>query len=228
MLADIIQSELIAMAQVVSIDLVLAGDNAIVVGMAACGVAAEDRRKVIFCGILAAVLLRIAFAAVTTQLLAIIGLSLAGGLLLLWVCWKLYRDLRRQETQEAAAGLFGGDPAAVDCGGGISVGADGAAVLAAAPRKTVREAIWQVALADVSMSLDNVLAVAGAAGEHMSALVMGLLLSVVLMGVGAALIARLLQRHRWLGYLGLALIAYVAVKMIMDGGMEIGRAMAGG
>lgn len=215
------------MAQVMSIDLVLAGDNAIVVGMAACGVAPEERGKVIFCGIMAAVLLRIAFAAATTQLLAIIGLTLAGGLLLLWVCWKLYRDLREQKAEDSAVELFSGDGNAADCAGGTSLGATGAAVIAAAPRKTVGAAIWQVAMADVSMSLDNVLAVAGAAGEHLSALVVGLALSVLLMGVSAALIARLLQRHRWLGYLGLALIAYVAVKMIVDGSVEIVQAMAG-
>ena len=227
MLADTIHSELIALVQVVGIDLVLAGDNAIVVGMAACSVAAAERRKVIFWGIFAAVVLRIGFAAITTQLLAIIGLTLAGGILLLWVCWKLYRELREQRAADCAGGLFDGNPALAECGDGLSAGTVGAAAIAAPPQKTVREAIVQVAIADVSMSLDNVLAVAGAAGEHMSALVIGLTLSVVLMGVGAALIARLLQRHRWLGYIGLALIAYVAGKMILDGGMEVTRAMAG-
>jgi len=215
------------MVQVVSIDLVLAGDNAIVVGVAACGVAPGQRGKVIFFGIMGAVFLRIAFAAVTTQLLAIIGLTLAGGILLLWVCWKLYRELREQRAQDAAAGLYSGDLGAVDCAAGATGAAAGAAVVAAVPHKSVASAIWQVVVADVSMSLDNVLAVAGAAGEHMLALVVGLALSVILMGVCAALVAQLLQRHRWLGYLGLALIAYVAGKMIVDGSMEISRAMAG-
>jgi YjbE family integral membrane protein len=226
-LAETFHSELIALMQVVGIDLVLAGDNAIVVGMAACGVAAEQRRKVICWGIFAAVVLRIGFAAITTQLLAIIGLTLAGGILLLWVCWKLYRELREQHCEDAATELYDGDPATADCGAGIAVSAAGIAVVAAIPRKTVRQAIVQVAVADLSMSLDNVLAVAGAAGEHMSALVVGLTLSVVLMGIGASVIARLLQSHRWLGYLGLVLIAYVAGKMIVDGGMEVTRAMAG-
>jgi len=219
---DFLYSEFIAMLQVVFIDLVLAGDNAIVVGMAAAGVPAEERRKVICWGILAAVVMRICFAAVTTQLLAIIGLTLAGGVLLLWVSWKLYRDLREQKEQDSAAELL--DEGDGDGMVAVAVNGSGVAAVAVAPRKTVREAIWQVAVADVSMSLDNVLAVAGAAGEHMSALVVGLALSVVLMGIGAALIARVLQRYHWLGYLGLALIAYVALSMVVKGGIEIAAA----
>jgi YjbE family integral membrane protein len=197
------------MCQVIFIDLVLAGDNAIVVGMVAAGVAPELRRRVICGGIAMAVILRIMFAAVTIQLLGIIGLTLAGGLLLLWVCWKLYRELREQAAE--AIGV-----SALEDGDGKS----------AMPRKTIRQAIAQVAIADLSMSLDNVLAVAGAASDHPRAMVFGLVLSVVLMGVGATFIAHLLQRHQWIAYLGLAVIGYVSVSMIWRGGFEV-AAVAG-
>jgi YjbE family integral membrane protein len=207
-----------AFFQVVFIDLVLAGDNAIVVAMAAAGVDPEHRRKVIIGGIGAAVVLRIIFATVTMQLLDIIGLLFAGGILLLWVCWKLWRELREQRAEDNAAKMLdemepgAGDEPAGGCAGSTqSVGRS----------KTIRQAIWQVVVADVSMSLDNVLAVAGAAKEHMSALIFGLALSVVLMGAGAALIARVLQRYHWVGYLGLALIGYVAASMIWRGAYEI-------
>lgn len=198
------QSELWAMCQVIFIDLVLAGDNAIVVGMVAAGVAPELRRKVIIGGIAMAVILRICFAGVTMQLLDIVGLTFAGGLLLLWVCWKLYRELREQAAEDAGAAA-------------LEDGAEGNQM----PRKTIGSAIWQVALADVSMSLDNVLAVAGAAVDHTRAMIFGLLLSVVLMGVGATFIAGLLQRHFWIAYLGLAVIGYVSVSMIYRGGGEL-------
>ena len=198
------------MLQVILIDLVLAGDNAIVVGMVAASVAPEQRRRVIFGGIIAAVILRIAFAGVTIQLLDIIGLTLAGGILLLWVCWKLYRELREQAAEAAGAALLDDDEKNDP----------------AAPRepKTIRQAIVQVAVADISMSLDNVLAVAGAAEDHPRAMVVGLVLSVVLMGIGASLIANLLQRHHWIAYVGLALIGYVSVSMIWRGGMEVATA----
>ena len=194
------------MVQVIFIDLVLAGDNAIIVGMAAAGVARQNRRKVIVIGILLAVVLRIIFATVTVQLLAIIGLTLAGGLLLLWVCWKFYRDLAERRQEDLGAAMLEAD--------------DGPA---AAPEnaKPVRTAIWHVALADVSMSLDNVLAVAGAAGDHLSALIVGLVFSVILMGVAASMIAGLLQRHHWIAYLGLALIGYVALSMVYRGTYEV-------
>jgi YjbE family integral membrane protein len=194
------------MCQVIFIDLVLAGDNAIVVGMVAAGVAPEQRRRVIIGGIAMAVVLRIMFAAVTMQLLGIIGLTLAGGLLLLWVCWKLYRELREQAAEESGV-------QALENGEGES----------GMPRKTIRQAMMQVAVADFSMSLDNVLAVAGAASDHPRAMVFGLILSVVLMGVGATFIARLLQRHQWIAYLGLAVIGYVAVSMTWRGGFELAR-----
>ncbi len=208
MFGEFASSEISALVQVVLIDLVLAGDNAIVVGMAAATVAPEMRRKVICGGILMAVVLRIAFAAVTVQLLAIIGLTLAGGILLLWVCWKFYRELAAQREEDIGADMLD---------------ADGAAP-AAAKHKPMSSAIWQVAIADISMSLDNVLAVAGAAQDHMSALIVGLSLSVILMGVTANMIAHLLQRHHWIAYIGLLLITYVSFNMIWRGAAEVAAA----
>ena len=199
-------SEFVAISQVIFIDLVLAGDNAIVVGMAAAGVAPEYRKKVIFYGIALAVVMRIIFAAVTMELLNVVGLMLVGGLLLLWVCWKMYQDLRVDKTSGAD---------------GVSETGDESKSGKAQGQKTLRAAVLQVAVADISMSLDNVLAVAGAANNHMSALVIGLSLSVVLMGVGATLIAKLLHKHRWIGYLGLFLILYVSVSMMWRGGVEL-------
>nr|WP_211112243.1 TerC family protein [Azospirillum soli] len=198
-----------ALGQVIFIDLVLAGDNAIVVGMAAAGVAKEKRARVIFWGIAAAVVLRILFALITTHLLNIIGLTFAGGLLLLWVCWKLFRELRAQREEAMAAALVSEEENAeaepVPTGG----------------TKPVRTAVWEVIIADVSMSLDNVLAVAGAAREHPYILALGLLLSVALMGAAASFIARLLNRFHWIAYIGLAVIAYVALEMIWRGSIEI-------
>lgn len=205
---DSLIPELIALAQVVFIDLVLAGDNAIVVGMAAAGVAREKRARVIFWGIAAAVVLRIGFALAATRLMDIIGLTLAGGLLLLWVCWKLFRELRSQREEAEAAALMaaeGDDAVPTPAGGGKSVGA----------------AIRQVIIADVSMSLDNVLAVAGAAREHLGVLVIGLTLSIALMGLAASVIARILHKHRWLAYVGLSIILYVALHMIYRGAIEV-------
>jgi len=197
-------SELVALGQVLMIDLVLAGDNAIVVGMAAAGVQPDKRRVVIFWGIAAAVVMRIVFAAATTQLLQVVGLLLAGGILLLWVAWKLFRELRQQRLEDAGADVL-----------------DDGETAAGEPRKTVRQAVFQVALADVSMSLDNVLAVAGAARDHFWVMVVGLGMSVVLMGVAATLIARILAKHHWIAYVGLALIGYVAARMIWEGGAEV-------
>ncbi|CAO3361910.1 YjbE family putative metal transport protein [Azospirillum melinis] len=208
---DSLIPELIALGQVVFIDLVLAGDNAIVVGMAAAGVAREKRARVIFWGIAAAVVLRIGFALAATKVMDIIGLTLAGGLLLLWVCWKLFRELRSQREEAQAAVLVADGDDAGD--GGASVPAGGG--------KPVRTAIWEVIVADVSMSLDNVLAVAGAAREHLWVLAIGLLLSVALMGAAASVIARLLNRFHWIAYLGLLVIVYVAVRMIWQGSIEV-------
>ncbi|WP_035680157.1 TerC family protein [Azospirillum brasilense] len=203
-------SQLTALGQVVAIDLVLAGDNAIVVGMAAAAVPKEQRRKVIVWGIGAAIILRIAFALITTQLLAIIGLTLAGGVLLLWVCWKMYRELRSHGEDEVTP-----DEALAANGSGD------AAVGAAVATTTFGAAVWQIVVADVSMSLDNVLAVAGAAKDHPTVLVIGLLLSVVLMGAAANMIAHILHKHRWIGWVGLAIISYVALDMIWRGGNEV-------
>ncbi|MDJ0388594.1 TerC family protein [Roseomonas sp. E05] len=193
--------ELIALGQVLLIDLVLAGDNAIVVGMAAAGLAPDQRRKAIFWGIAAATIMRIGFAAITTQLLAIVGLTLAGGILLLWVCYKMFRELRHSETPEVQDAE--------------------AEARSSGERKTLRGAIIQILVADVSMSLDNVLAVAGAAKEHLWVLVVGLGISVVLMGVAATFIARLLERFRWIAWIGLLVILYVAIDMIWTGGGEV-------
>ena len=191
---EVSYSEFVAIFQVILIDLILAGDNAIVVGMAAAGVAPEYRKKVILYGIGLAVIMRIIFAGITIQLLNIVGLALVGGLLLLWVCWKLYRDLRLEAEAKVA----------LDAGGDAST----ADVRDSSPKaqKTLRAAVIQVAIADISMSLDNVLAVAGAANNHMTALIIGLAFSVILMGIGATLIARLLQKYQWIGYIGLLLI----------------------
>lgn len=204
--------ELIALGQVLFIDLVLAGDNAIVVGMAAAGLPSEQRRKAIFWGIVAATVMRIGFAAITTQLLAIVGITLAGGVLLLWVCWKMFRELRE------GAGHGGQDE-------GVDAIESADAANPGAPRKTLRQAIVQILVADISMSLDNVLAVAGAAKEHLWVLVVGLAISVVLMGVAATLIARLLDRHRWIAWLGLLVILYVAITMILGGTAEVTEAV---
>ena len=188
-----------ALFQVILIDLVLAGDNAVVIGLAAAGLPHGQRTKAILIGIIAATVLRIAFAGVTTQLLQIVGLLLAGGILLLWVCWKMWRELQEQRAHRI----------------------DSSAVVKEAPRKTFAQAAWQIVLADISMSLDNVLAVAGAARDHPAALVFGLALSIVLMGVAANFVARLLTRHRWIAYIGLAIILYVSGDMIWRGALEV-------
>jgi len=214
---DMITSEaLIAFLQVVMIDLVLAGDNAIVIGLAAAGLPAEQRTKAIMVGIAAATVLRIAFAGVTTQLLQIVGLLLAGGILLLWVCWKMWRELRNSAHEEVEAN---------EALSGIDINADGT-IAANAKRKTFGQAAMQILIADVSMSLDNVLAVAGAAREHPYVLVFGLLLSIALMGIAASFIARVLQKHRWIAYVGLAIILYVALEMIWRGALEVKPAVA--
>jgi YjbE family integral membrane protein len=195
---------LTALFQVVMIDLVLAGDNAIVIGLAAAGLPKEQRGRAILIGIIAATLLRIGFASVTVQLLQIIGLLLAGGVLLLWVCWKMWREVRAGPAHD------------IDELDKLDA-ADGPA----GPRKTLGQAVWQITLADVSMSLDNVLAVAGAAREHPTILIFGLALSIALMGLAASFIARLLQKHRWIAYVGLAIILYVAGDMIYRGVREV-------
>ena len=205
-----------ALIQVIVIDLVLAGDNAIVIGLAAAGLPHDQRVRVIFWGVVAATVMRIGFASVTVQLLQVIGLLLAGGLLLLWVSWKMWRELRDNHGAETPAEH--------------GVNADGT-IARGAPRKTFRQAVWQIIIADVSMSLDNVLAVAGAARDHPWVLIFALVLSVALMGIAAGFVARLLQKHPWVAYAGLAVIFYVALDMIYRGGGEVwpmAKAMAGG
>jgi len=190
--------------QVIIIDLVLAGDNAIVVGMAAAAVDPVYRKKVIFLGIGLAVIMRIIFAALTIQLLGIVGLTFVGGLLLFWVCWKLLLDLQAQKSNKKGNVLESKH-------------------IPTAKRKSVSSAIFQVAVADISMSLDNVLAVAGVADDNITVLIIGLGLSVILMGVGASLIAKILERNQWVGYVGLLLIVYVAIGMVWRGGAELGN-----
>ena len=191
---------LFELVEVILVNVVMSADNAIVVGIAVAGLPVGRRWKVMVLGIGAATGLRIVFAAFTVQLLSIIGLLLAGGLLLLWICWKLWRELRS---------------------GRLSLGAS----VDEAP-KSMREAILQIVIADVSMSLDNVLAVAGVARENLAMLVVGLALSIAFMGLAAALIARLLHRQPWIAYVGFAVIFYVALRMIWDGAVEVLAAAA--
>jgi YjbE family integral membrane protein len=198
---------LTALLQVVLIDLVLAGDNAIIIGLAAAGLPEAQRGNAILIGIVAATMLRILFAGLATQILQIVGLLFAGGVLLLWVCWKMWRELRASSAEpikamEAAGAVAGTNPEG-------------------RPPKTLVQATSQIIVADVSMSLDNVLAVAGAAREHPVVLIFGLVLSIAMMGAAASFIARLLQNHRWIAYVGLIVILYVAVEMTYRGTLDI-------
>jgi YjbE family integral membrane protein len=197
-----------AFVEILFIDIVLAGDNAIVVGALAAGLPAAQRKKVIMIGVAAALVLRIAFALVVSQLLQIVGLVLAGGILLLWVAWRMYRELRHKAESS------GSDEVAGDEHSGV------------APARSFASAAWGVALADVSMSLDNVLAVAGAAREHPYVLVFGLILSVLLMGVAANFIARYIERYRWIAWGGLLVILWVAAKMIFEGARHVAPVIA--
>lgn len=195
-------SSLYALLQVVMIDLVLAGDNAVVIGLAAASVHPSLRKKAILFGILAATVLRIMFALIATQLLAIVGLLLAGGLLLAWVCWKMWQELRTPVPEFDLD-----EQIALGCSDGDS----------GKHTKNFRQAVMHILIADVSMSLDNVLAVAGAARDHPMILAFGLLLSIGLMGLAASFIANLLTKHRWIAYIGLAIIAFVALRMMLHG-----------
>jgi YjbE family integral membrane protein len=191
--AATLSQDLTALAQVLMIDIALAGDNAVVVGLAVAGLPEQQKRRAIIAGIAGATIIRIIFGALTLQLLEIVGLMLAGGILLLWVCWKMFRELRRPHADAAA----GGKP------------------------KTLMQAMVQIALADISMSLDNVLAVAGAANGSFWVLATGLVISIILMGVAANFIAGLLEKHRWIAWVGLVIVLYVALKMIWEGTHEV-------
>ncbi|MBA3576651.1 MAG: YjbE family putative metal transport protein [Sphingomonas sp.] len=191
-----------AFIQVLLIDLVLAGDNAIVVGALAAGLPPEERRKVILIGVIAALVLRIAFALVVTQLLQVVGLILVGGLLLVWVAWKMWRDLHHSGESAGSPEIEGDEHSGIRSA------------------KSFAGAVWAVAVADVSMSLDNVLAVAGAARDHPGILIVGLVFAVALMGIAANVIAKYIERYRWIAYVGLAVIVYVAGKMIYDGWVD--------
>ena len=197
-----------ALLAIILIDLVLAGDNAIVVGALAAGLPAAQRKKVILIGVLAALVLRIGFSLVVSQLLQVVGLVLAGGLLLLWVAWKMFRELHHKDESAGSAEVAGDEHSGVK------------------PARTFASAVWGVALADVSMSLDNVLAVAGAAKDHPYVLVFGLVLSVLLMGIVANVIARYVERYRWIAWGGLLVILWVAVKMIWEGAHHVAPVIA--
>src|SRR5215212_10151254 len=197
-----------ALVEILFIDIVLAGDNAIVVGALAAGLPADQRKKVILIGVIAALVLRIGFALIVSQLLQVVGLILAGGLLLLWVAWKMYRELRHKQESP------GSDEVSGDEHSGLK------------PARIFASAAWGVAVADVSMSLDNVLAVAGAAKDHPYVLVFGLILSVVLMGVAANFIARYIERYRWIAWGGLLVILWVAAKMIYEGAGHVAPVIA--
>ncbi|HEY1072522.1 TerC family protein [Brevundimonas sp.] len=209
-------SQASALGKVLMIDLVLAGDNAVAVGLAAAALPQEQRRKAILIGLAAAVVMRIGLALITVQLLAIVGLLLAGGFLLLWVCWKMWRELREQATHDQAEAEAEIERAmAIENGGGPSPEELGL------KRKTFGAALIQIMIADLTMSLDNVLAVAGASHDHPWIMVFGLILSIALMGLAASFIAKLLNRYRWIAYIGLAIVLYVALHMIWDGGRSV-------
>ena len=198
--------DLQAFVSVIIIDLVMSGDNAIIIGLAAAGLAPRLKRRAIFYGIVGATVLRILFASITYQLLSVIGLLLAGGILLLWVAYKMWREIRLGLTEQPEV---------------VAAEAE-----AAVQGKTLRSAITSIVVADVSMSLDNVLAVAGAAHDHPGMLVFGLILSIALMAFAASLIANLLEKYRWLAYIGLAVVTFVALDMIWRGGHQVYGAAA--
>ena len=201
-------SAIAAFLQILAIDIVLAGDNAIVVGALAAGLPPKQRHKVIVIGVLAALVLRIGFALLVSQLLQVVGLILAGGILLLWVAWKMYRELRHEGESAGSEEVVGDEHSGLK------------------PSKSFASAAWGVAFADLSMSLDNVLAVAGAAKDHPYVLIFGLILSVILMGVAANVIARYIDRYRWIAWVGLLVILYVALKMIWEGAGDVAPAIA--
>ena len=202
MLDSLMTPELTAFLQIIVIDIVMSGDNAIIIGMAAAGLPPELRKKAIFWGIIGATVLRIFFAVIVVQLLSIIGIKVIGGLLLLWVCWRMWQEIRAGATVE-------------------DIEREAEENAKKGPPKTLRTAMVNIIVADATMSLDNVLAVAGAARDHLEMLIFGLVLSIALMALTANYIAKLLEKHTWLGYLGLAIIAYVAIQMIWQGSGEV-------
>jgi len=208
----------IALAQVIIIDLALAADNAIVIGMAAAGLPQPQRRQAIVIGIMGATVLRIVFAIFTTQLLQIVGLLVAGGILLLWVAWKMWRDMHSGEEEDEA-------PKVLESAEGEGDRTEAAPSPAFRGPRSLREAAIRIIVADVSMSLDNVLAVAGAAREHVWVLVFGLIVSIMLMGFAANWVASLVQRYRWIAWLGLLTVLYVALAMIWEGSMQVYEAV---
>ena len=203
---------LTAFLQVVMIDVVMAGDNAIVIGMAASRVRKADRDKVVFWGLAASVVLRVALATAASSILQIIGLTLAGGVLLLWVAWRFWRDLTQHKQEDVGADV-------------VAAPEEASAPPAYGGGKAMRRAVLQIVAADLSMSLDNVLAVAGASLNHVWVLVAGLILSVALMGVAASQIARLLKRFPWVSYAGVLIVLYVALRMIWLGGLQMFHAL---
>lgn len=208
MLDALAAADVTALLQIILVDLVLAGDNAIVIALVVAGFAAKERARLLMLGVAAATLVRILFALVATELMQIVGLMLAGGLLLLWVCWKLWRDLEAQRVARQAG-------ATIDPITGVPEPAEHA------KPKTMREAVTQIVIADVSMSLDNVIAVAGIARHNTWVLVFGLVLSIAFMAFASTYIARLLNRHHWIAYIGLAIILYVSVMLIVDGAEQV-------
>ena len=202
MLDSLMTPELTAFLQIIVIDIVMSGDNAIIIGMAAAGLPPELRKKAILWGIIGATVLRIFFAVIVVQLLSITGIKVIGGLLLLWVCWRMWQEIRAGGTVE-------------------DVEREAEENAEKGPPKTLRTAMVNIIVADATMSLDNVLAVAGAARDHLEMLIFGLVLSIALMALTANYIAKLLEKHTWLGYLGLAIIAYVAIQMIWQGSGEV-------
>jgi YjbE family integral membrane protein len=208
-----VHGAIFALLQVILIDLVMAGDNAVVIGMAAARLPAALRHRVIFWGLAAAVVMRVFLATITVELFGFIPLRVVGGILLLWVAWRLYRDIRQANAKPCEVNENGH---AVNCMPDLSIPGGGNLIM--------RRAIMQITVADISMSLDNVLAVAGAAIHHVWVLAIGLVLSIGLMGIAANLVAKLLNRHPWISYAGVFIVLYVALAMIYHGGMMMAAA----
>lgn len=189
-------TDLFLLLQILLIDLSMAGDNALVVGMAAAGLPMAKRHMAVAAGVAGATVLRIVFAVFAVKMLQITGILAAGGLLLLWVGWKMYEELQHAKAMKGGKGEPESQPRAA---------------------KTMVSAIWQITAADISMSLDNVLGIAGVARDHIGIMVIGLIVSVLLMGLASTYVARLAARHNWVGYVGLGVVLITAAKMVWDG-----------